>query len=84
MFANQQHTVFFFSFCPLGAPKQIPPFDFPTPMPPPALGKADVSAISLDSVTAPGCSDTVLSNGTPQFEVDMQDSSFEEARHDIS
>lgn len=73
-----------FLFPPLGAPKQIPPFDFPAPMPPSTLGKADVSAVSLDSVTAPGCSDTILLSGTPQYEVDMQDSSLEEAHHDVS
>ncbi|XP_023724063.1 cell division cycle protein 16 homolog isoform X2 [Cryptotermes secundus] len=67
-----------------GAPKQIPPFDFPTPMPPLTVGKTDVSAVNLDSVTTPGCSDTILSNGTPQYEVDMQDSSLEEARHDVT
>jgi hypothetical protein len=82
MCASRQHIVV--SFFPLGAPKQIPPFDFPTPMPPLTLGKTDVSAVSLYSVTAPGCSDTVLSTGTPQFEVDMQDSSLEEVRHDVS
>jgi hypothetical protein len=82
MFVNQQHTVV--SFFPLGAPKQIPPFDFPAPMPPMSLGKPDVSAVSLESVIASGCSDTVLSSGTAQFEVDMQDSSLEEAHHDVS
>ena len=48
------------------------------------MGKADVSAISLDSVTTPDCSDTHSSISGVRFEVDMQDSSVEEAHHDVS
>lgn len=62
----------------------MPPFNFPTTEPPLTVGKADVSAISLDSVTTPDCSDTHLSSSAVRFEVDMQDTSVEEAHHDVS
>ncbi|KAJ4431999.1 hypothetical protein ANN_20613 [Periplaneta americana] len=68
-----------------GAPKQVPPFSFPSPMPQLSLDKTEVSAVSLDSVTTPGCSDTPSSSSALRFEVDMQDSSsLEETRRDIS
>jgi len=62
----------------------MPQFNFPTTVPPLTVGKADVSAISLDSVTTPDCSDTHSSISAVRFEVDMQDSSVEEAHHDVS
>jgi hypothetical protein len=75
------YSYFYFSS---GAPKQVPPFNFPTPIPQLSLSKTDVSAISLESVTTPGCTDTPSSSSALRFEVDMQDSSLEEVRHDVS
>ncbi|KAJ9575800.1 hypothetical protein L9F63_007341, partial [Diploptera punctata] len=49
-----------------GAPKLVPPYDFPSTAPPPSLDKTDTSAISLDTVSTPGYQD--LNNF--YFEVD--------------
>ncbi|PSN43921.1 Cell division cycle protein 16 [Blattella germanica] len=68
-----------------GAPKQVPPYNFPSPMPQLNLDKADTATVSLESVTTPGCSDTPSSSSAVRFEVDMQDSSsLEETRQDGS
>lgn len=90
---NGECVVYSYFYFPSGAPKQVPPFNFPTPLPQLSLNKTDVSAVSLDSVTTPGCLDSVTTPGctdTPssssvlRFEVDMQDSSLEEIHHDVS
>lgn len=57
-------------------------YSYPTPMP--QVSKTDVSAISLDTVTPPGCTETPSSSSALRFEVDMQDSPLEEVRHDVS
>ncbi|XP_021915028.1 cell division cycle protein 16 homolog [Zootermopsis nevadensis] len=63
-------------------PQQMASYSYPTPMP--QVSKTDVSAISLDTVTPPGCTETPSSSSALRFEVDMQDSPLEEVRHDVS